>query len=115
MKTNLAYIQAGEVMIPALTTLEESVDIGRYGSMRTKFLQQHRRGTYASMVLSGTLNSHLLKVNAQTKERVEKMRQYLLLKNPGPDKQTDPIGWVRYQNQVIAQAEEMVLPEMIYQ
>ena len=114
MAGSMTYIQAGEVMIPNLTTVLQQTDIGRYGSMRRTFLLEHRRGTYSAMVLSGTLNRHLLEVNEKTKERIENMVRVMEKKDPGPDKASDQMGWVRHQNYLRKAAEEMILPEMIY-
>ena len=41
MIEGLTYIQAGEVLIPALTMEEETEDIGKYGSMREKYIREH--------------------------------------------------------------------------
>ena len=73
MAEGMKYIQAGEVMIPDLTTVQEQIDIGKYGSMRRRFLQEHRRGTYSAMILQGTLNRYLREVNEQTKSRIEEL------------------------------------------
>lgn len=114
MAEGMKYIQAGEVMIPDLTTVQEQIDIGKYGSMRRRFLQEHRRGTYSAMILQGTLNRYLREVNEQTKSRIEELVTAMVKKDPGPDKAADQMGWVRHQNNLRQQAEEMVLPEMIY-
>lgn len=114
MMEGLKYIQAGEVMIPDLTTIETKPEIGKYGSMREKFLKQHRQGSYSAMVLQGTLGSYLQGVNEETKELIEKIASDLLTKDPGPDKASDQMGWVRHQNMVRSQAEEIAIAQMIY-
>ena len=114
MIEGMKYIQAGEVMIPDLTTIQETKEIGKYGSMRRTFLKEHRPGTFAAMVLMGTLNTHLFQVNEQTKELIDQVMETLQKENPGPDKAIDQMGWVRHQNSLLSLAEETVLPEMIY-
>ena len=40
------------------------------------------------------------------------MQQYLLT-NPAPDKATNQLGWVQHMNSLKAQAEEVVMTELI--
>ena len=114
MMEGLRYVQAGEVMIPDLTTIETKPEIGKYGSMREKFLKDHRQGTYSAMLLEGSLGRYLWEINEQTKELVEKLTADLLKQDPGPDKATDQMGWVRHQNIVRSQAEELAIARIIY-
>ena len=39
----------------------------------------------------------------------------LLLKNPAPDKTTQQLAWVSHMNSLKAQAEEIILRELIYE
>ena len=39
----------------------------------------------------------------------------LLVKNPAPDKATQQLAWVAHMNSLKAQAEEIVLRELIYE
>ena len=114
MIEGLTYIQAGEVLIPALTMEEETEDIGKYGSMREKYIREHRRGLYQALLLSGKLTKHLARVNRETQERVDEIVRQLTETDPGPDKADDQMGWVRYQNSLISQAEEIALTELVY-
>ena len=114
MTEGLRYIQAGEVMIPDLTTVEEKMEIGRYGRMRERYLKENRKGLYSVMVLQGTLNRHLYETNEQVNRRMDVLMQQLAKKDPGPDKALDQMGWVRHQNSLRQQAEELILGEMIY-
>ena len=38
----------------------------------------------------------------------------LLKRNPAPDKEQSPMAWVQHMNSLKAQAEELVLTELIY-
>ena len=38
----------------------------------------------------------------------------MLKANPAPDKMSDPLKWVQHQNAIKAQAEEIVIPSLIY-
>jgi len=110
----LTYTQVGEMLIPNLTVGNPKEDIGKYGSMRQKYLKEHRRGLYTGMLLSGTLDDHLIETDRKAQERIDSLVEEMSRKDPGPDKAQDQMGWVRHRNQLISQAEEMVLEEMIY-
>lgn len=38
----------------------------------------------------------------------------LLAKNPAPDKETQQLAWVAHMNSLKAQAEEIILQELVY-
>ena len=44
----------------------------------------------------------------------EQMMTELLAKNPAPDKEQNQMAWVQHMNSLKAQAEELVLTELIY-
>ncbi|MCD8367497.1 MAG: TnpV protein, partial [Clostridiales bacterium] len=46
--------------------------------------------------------------------RMEQLMQELLEKNPSPDKRTQQMAWVQHMNSLKAQAEEIVLAELVY-
>ena len=89
-------------------------NIGKYGEMRRKYLQEHRKATYSMMVLEGTLKQHLMDVNEQAHKQIEVMIDYLLKANPAPDKAMNQFGWIQHMNILKVQAEEIILQELIY-
>ena len=47
--------------IPAIGFSEAATEnLGKYGCMRKQYLKAHRPGLYKSLLLSGTLHTHLL-------------------------------------------------------
>ena len=110
----LTYTMQGDYLIPDLTLSEEETHIGKYGMLRKTYLKNHRKGLYASLMLSGKLNSHLSEIDQTARERVELITAKLLEKDPAPDKVTDPMGWTGHMNSLKHQAEETVLTELIY-
>jgi hypothetical protein len=109
----LTYTERGDYLIPDLA-LPEEAHIGKYGMLRRTYLKNHRKGMYASLMLSGDLNSHLAEIDRTARERVERIAVKLLEKSPAPDKATDPLGWTGHMNCLKHQAEESVLAELIY-
>ena len=116
----LTYTQIGEYLIPDLMLDEESemksVPLGKYGMLRETFLKEHHHGTYTSMLLTGRLETHLREVDRQAQEQVDRIVSDLKERQGINEsmKARDQLGWVQAVNSFIAQAEEMVLPEIVY-
>jgi len=90
-----------------------SSDIGKYGSMRLKFLQSERRGKYNTLLLSGKLRIHLLEINNMVKAQIEQMVKDMLVKNSAPDKERHQMEWIQHINSLTALAEEVVMQELV--
>ena len=69
---------------------------------------------YNSMLLSGTLHPHLLEVEQTAESRMQQTMQELLKQNPAPNKERHQMEWVQHMNSLKAQAEELVMNELIY-
>ena len=116
----LTYTKVGDYLIPDLMMdgqeTEEEMPLGKYGMLRESFLQKHHSGTYTSMLLTGRLTPHLREIDRQAREQVDRMVSDLMERN-GVDeamKARDQMGWVQAVNSFTAQAEEMVLTEIVY-
>ena len=68
----------------------------------------------AQMLLSGTLHPHLLEVEQTAESRMRQTMQELLKQNPAPNKEQYQMEWVQHMNSLKAQAEELVMNELIY-
>ena len=116
----LTYTKVGDYLIPDLKMdgqeTEEEMPLGKYGRLRENFLQEHHSGTYTSMLLTGRLTPHLREIDRQAQEQVDRIVTDLKKQN-GVDeamKARDQMGWVQAVNSFTAQAEEMVLTEIVY-
>ena len=115
--TGLSYTIHGDYAIPNLK-LSNPADqpIGKYGRMRKRYLQEHRPVLYNYFVLSETLYPHLLEIDNAANQRVDTLLSQLA-KNAGVTeklKAADPMKWAGLMNAVKAQAEEILLAELIY-
>ena len=88
--------------------------VGKYGEMRRKYLMEHRKATFQMMSMDGTLKQHLMEINEQAHKMLDQQISNLMRTSPAPDKATNQMGWVQYMNSLKAQAEEIVLSELIY-
>ena len=113
----LTYKWAGDYLIADLAIKENDKLIGKYARMRLRYLQEHRKDLYTVMLLNGTLHDHLAEIDEAARERIERMVRYCV-EREGIDeelKARDPMEWVRRMNGIKAQAEEIVLNELIYE
>ena len=111
---NVTYSTIGDYQLPNLTLPRQEKALGKFGRLRRTYLMQHRPVLYNSMLLSGTLYPHLLEVEQIAESRMQQTMQGLLKQNPAPDKEQNQMAWVQQMNSLRAQAEELVLMELIY-
>ena len=110
----LTYAIQGDYLIPDLALPEEETHIGKYGMLRRTYLKNHKKGMYASLMLSGKLNDHLVEIDQTAKERIEQITAKLLQGSPAPDKAADLIAWTGHMNSLRHSAEETVLAELVF-
>ena len=113
----LNYRTSGDYLIPDLTlTEQEQKPLGKYGRMRKKYLQEHRPVLWNRMILSETLYPHLREIDETASRRLEQMLPALAKKAGATEhlKASDPMAWVGLMNSCKAQAEEVILSELIY-
>ena len=110
----MEYMMVNDYQIPALTLNEPPMpEIGKYGSMRRKFLRENAPMLFDEMLMSGTLYPHLVEIDKRVYRQVEQSMAMLAKMKVSPDRKTDPLGWAQWMNSLKDQAEEMALP-MIY-
>ena len=111
---NVTYSTVGDYQLPNLTLPQQEKALGKYGRLRRTYLMKHRPVLYNSMLLSGTLHPHLLEVEQTAESRMQQTMEQLLKQDPAPDKAQNQLMWVQHMNSLKAQAEELVLTELIY-
>ena len=111
--TAVQYTQNGDYLIPNIQ-VETQAPLGKYGRMRRTFLKENRPILYNHLLLNGKLYPHLAEIEAAAKDRLERQMAALLEKDPAPDKVVQQMAWVQHMNALKAQAEEMILNELIY-
>lgn len=118
MENNLTYTKSGDYLIPDLTLGEtpEAKPLGKYGRMRREYLKEHRPVLWNTLLLSGKLFPHLREIDETANRRLEQMMPELM-KSAGVTeelKARDQMKWVGLMNSLKAQAEEIILSELVY-
>ena len=113
----LTYSRNGDFQIPDLNLNEAGqIPLGKYGRMRKVYLQTHRPILWNELILSEKLYPHLREIDETANRRLEQMMPELMRQNGVTEdlKAVDPMRWTQMMNSVKAQAEEMILNELIY-
>ena len=112
----LNYKTVNGYQIPDLTIPDEQVTLGKYGRMRKAYLKAHRKMTFNSLLLTGKLTAHLAEIDQTASERVNRMVSEMAAAQSVNEalKERDPMAWVGAMNSLKAQAEEIVLTELVY-
>ena len=116
VRTEIHYAQVGEYQLPLLTLpqTDSREPLGKYARMRLTYLKTQRPVLYNRMLLNGTLWPHLQDVQKTAYEWLERTMTTLLDSNPAPDKERAQLLWVAHMNRLKAQAEEVVVREVVY-
>ena len=107
--------EATQTYLPDLE-LPEQKPIGKYGLLRLDYLKKHRSATYQAMLLRGTLNAHLADTDEAAHERLSAMIPRMARTAGATEKlkAENPMKWVGLMNTLRAQAEEVIMNELIY-
>ena len=116
VRTETHYAQVGEYQLSLLTLpqTDDTEPLGKYGRMRLAYLKNQRPVLYNRMLLNGTLWPHLQDVQKTACAWLECTRNALLDNYPAPDKAHAQLLWVAHMNGLKAQAEEVVVREVVY-
>lgn len=116
MENSLTYTMNGDYQIPDLKLTEQpEKPLGKYGRMRKAYLKEHRPLIYNQLLLTEKLYPHLIEIDETANSRLEQMMPQLA-KDAGATEQlkaSDPMRWVGLMNTCKAQAEEILMAELI--
>ena len=117
MENSLTYTMNGDYQIPDLKLTEQpEKPLGKYGRMRKAYLKEHRPLIYNQLLLTEKLYPHLIEIDETAQSRLEQMMPQLA-KDAGATEQlkaSDPMRWVGLMNTSKAQAEEILMAELIH-
>ena len=110
----IGYHLEGDYWIPDLIAPESPV-IGIWGERRRRFLRDHRRPVYSSLLMTGKLNTHLQEVDQSASEMEERLTAQLAEREHVTEvlKAEDQMAWVRAMNSIRSRVEEIVRRELV--
>ena len=111
------YTQVGDYLLPDLELPEEEQQpIGVWGQRHRRYLKEHRRATYATLLTSGRLNSYLADIDYQAEELFYRLVKQMTEAGGVTEalKAADPMAWVGRMNNIRSRAMEIVNAKFIY-
>ena len=111
------YTQVGDYLLPDLKLPEEDQQpIGVWGQRHWRYLKEHHRATYATLLTSGKLNSYLADIDRQAGELFSRLVKQIAEAEGVTEhlKEGNQMEWVRRMNNIRNRAMEIVNSELIY-
>ena len=116
-QNGLWYELQGDYYIPCLVLGEEDIQpIGMWGRKHLRYIKEHRKALYTTLLISGKLNSHLAQIDNHATEMFDRLVKQLAEKEDITEqlKAQDQMAWVGAMNNIRNRAEEIVNTEVIY-
>lgn len=113
----LWYELQGDYYTPCLTLpAEEERPVGVWGQQHKRYLKEHKRVTYTSLLTSGKLNSYLADIDEQAKNMFFRLIKQFSEKEGITEilKANNQMLWVKKMGNIQARAREIVNAELIY-
>ena len=111
------YTQVGDYLLPDLKLPEEEQrPIGVWGQRHWRYLKEHRRATYATLLTGGKLNSYLAGIDRQAEELFSRLvKQMAAMEGVTEQLKADnQMEWVGRMNNIRRRATEVVNKDIIY-
>ncbi len=112
------YVRQGDYFIPCLTlpAEKENKSIGLWGHRHKRYLREHKRATYTTLLTSGKLNSYLAGIDEQAQEMFSRLVKHMAEREGVTEqlKAENGLEWTRRMNNIRACAMELVNEEIIY-
>ena len=115
-KNGLHYELVGDYYLPCLTIDEPEPPIGIWGQRRHRYLQEHKKALYNSLLLSGDLLPHLIEIDQQAQNMYDQLMPQMAIRASITEqlKATDQMAWVQKMNAISSQVREIIYTELIY-
>ena len=114
----LWYELQGDYYIPCLIlpTEKEHKPIGLWGQRHKRYLQEHKRAVYITLLTSGKLNCYLTDIDEQATEMIFRLVEQMADKEGVTEqlKAKNQMEWVRRMNNIRNRAMEIVYTKVIY-
>lgn len=114
----LWYELQGDYYIPCLElpAAKEERHIGVWGQRHKRYLQEHKRAVYITLLTSGKLNCYLTDIDEQATEMIFRLVEQMADKEGVTEqlKVEKPMLWVGRMNEIQARAREIVYADIIY-
>ena len=112
------YVRQGDYFIPCLTlpAEKENKSIGLWGHRNKRYLQEHKRATYTTLLTSGKLDSYLADIDKQAEDMFLRLVEQMTEREGVTEqlKAENQMEWVGAMNNIRHRATEIVNTELIF-
>lgn len=117
-QTGISYTLHGDYYLPdlVLPEQEDNRPIGKWGSLRKRYLQQHKRVFYNTLVSNLTLHTHLADIDEQARSMFDSLVEQIMKREGVTEelKDKNQIEWICRMGNIQERATEIVCKELIY-
>lgn len=117
-RNGLWYELQGDYYIPcsSLPSEKENRHIGLQGQRHKRYLQEHKKSFYTTLLIGGILNTYLADIDTQAQERMETLTEQMKQSQGITEqlKSENALEWMQRMNNILACAKEIVEKEMIF-
>lgn len=111
------YHEENGYLIPNLTLPpEEEKPIGVWGRRHKRYLKEHKKATYSTLLTSGKLNSYLADINQQAEEMFSRLVKQMAKRDSVTEqlKANNQLEWVQKMNSCRERAREIINIDLIF-
>ena len=96
--------------------MEEPPTLSKYGRMRKRYLREHRKAFYFTLLASGKLNEHLIQIDTSACNMADYLIKEMAARQGVTEKlkSEDMMGWIGLMNNIQARVDEIVLNDIVY-
>ena len=96
--------------------MEEPPTLSKYGRMRERYLREHRKAFYFTLLASGKLNEHLIQIDTSACNMADYLIKEMAARQGVTEKlkSEDMMGWIGLMNNIQARVDEIVLNDIVY-
>ena len=117
-QTGISYTLHGDYYLPDLTLSddEKGTEIGVYGQRHLRYIKQHKKALYLTLLTTGKLNGYLADIDKQAEEMLFRLVKQMAECEGVTEqlKADNQMEWVVRTNNIRNSAIELVNRELIY-
>ena len=115
-ENGIHYTLHGDYYFPDFTDPEDCGSLGKWADLHLAFLKEHQPHAYVEKLFADKLVPYLRDLQTQTEERYQRLVEQMQQAEGVTEelKAQNQMAWVGLMNNCKAQAEEMILSELIY-
>ncbi len=115
-QTGISYTPHGDFYLPDLKLAEANITLGKWGTMHKRYLENHKKALFNSLLIKGTLFQYCAEVEKQANEMydllIEQMKEIEGVTEQL--KEENQMAWIQKMNSIQQQVSEIVCEELIY-